>query len=507
MASAESRPNILLLFTDQQRFDALGALGNPVLRTPNLDRLCSEGTVFTRCYTPSPVCVPARAALVSGLPPHRTGCWDNGTNIGEEIPSVMGKLTDLGYRTHGIGKMHFTPQRERLWGFESREVSERGDDDYRAFLDANGYGHVLDVHGALREMYCVPQVSQMPAHLHETAWVADRSIDFLKDRDRERPFFLWSSFFSPHPPFNAPTPWNLIYWAGQMPPPFRPEGYEDLLTFWNHRQQRAKYRDQGYDLWLMRTIKAIYYASISFVDFHIGRILEALGDDLANTLVVFASDHGELLGDYGCVGKRSMLDASARVPLVVRWPDGQRAGTRHEGVTSLLDLHPTFLAAAGSEQPTVCEEGKDLASVADGGVGERTVYSQLQTDGIGLHMAVNERRKYVYSAADEREWLFDLESDPKETHDFAGNTAYTDDRAALSTALKERYRNDHYSSCLDGASWRRFGKRALPDNPDDGVLVQHPKGVEKLLEELGPYAPPALPATWWMGKPNPSNKA
>jgi len=291
MATGESRPNILLLFTDQQRFDAIGALGNPVLRTPNLDRLCSEGTVFTRCYTPSPVCVPARASLVSGLPPHRTRCWDNGTNIGEDVPSFMEQLTQLGYRTHGIGKMHFTPKRERLWGFESRDVSERGDDDYRAFLDKHGYSHVLDVHGALREMYCVPQVSQMPAHLHETAWVADRSMDFLKERDRERPFFLWTSFFSPHPPYNAPTPWNLIYWAGQMPPPFRPEGYEDLLTYWDRRQQRAKYRDQGYDLWLMRTIKAIYYASISFVDFHVGRILEALDDDLDNTLgaVVFAS--------------------------------------------------------------------------------------------------------------------------------------------------------------------------------------------------------------------------
>ena len=122
-------------------------------------------------------------------------------------------------------------------------------------------------------------------------------------------------------------------------------------------------------------------------------------------------------------------------------------------------------------------------------------------------MAVNERRKYVYSAADEREWLFDLETDPRETHDFAGNSAYADDLAELSGALTARYRGDGYTSPLDGTSWRRFGKQSLPDNPDDGVLVQHPKGVEKLLAELGPYAPSFLPPTWWMGKPNCTRKS
>ncbi len=500
VTTSRTKPNILLLFTDQQRLDTIHALGNSIIRTPNMDRLCAEGTVFTRCYTPSPVCVPARASMVSGLPPHRTRCWDNGTNVTEELPSFMQRLGERGYQTHGVGKMHFTPRRERLWGFESRDVSERGNDDYRAFLDANGYSHVMDVHGALSEMYHVPQISQMPAHLHESAWVADCSIDFLNRRDTDRPFFLWSSFFSPHPPFNAPTPWNLIYWAGRMPPPFRPDGYEDMLTYWNHLQNRSKYHGQGFDVMLARTIKAIYYASISFVDYQIGRILDALGDELDNTLILFASDHGELLGDYGCYGKRSMLDASARVPLIVRWPDARNAGGRCDEVASLLDVYPTLLAASGEEQPQVCDEGHDLATVARGETGRTCVYSQLQTDAVGLHMAVTKTRKYVFSAADQREWLFDLEADPTEAHDFAYNSYYQKDLVDLSSALQERYRRDGYTSPLDEQGWRDFGRRELPANPDAGLLVQYPKNIREILDQLGEYAPKDLPSTHWLGK-------
>ncbi len=495
------RPNILLLFADQLRFDAIQALGNSIVRTPNLDRLCREGVTFTRCYTPSPVCVPARAALVSGLPPHCTGCWDNGTNIDPEVPSFMGRLTELGYRTHGVGKMHFTPRRERLWGFETRDVSERGNDDYRQFLDQHGYGHVLEVHGALSEMYTIPQISQMPASLHETAWVADRSISFLDQRDRSRPFFLWSSFFSPHPPFNAPTPWNFLYWAGHMPAPFLPEGYEDLLNYWNHSQNRAKYRDKGNDEWLMRTIKAIYYASISFVDYHIGRILDALGDDLENTLIVFTSDHGELLGDYGCLGKRSMMDVSSRVPLLIRWPRGENACTCYEGVTSLLDLHPTFLSCAGDQGSPVYSGSQDLTSVSTGNMEtDRVVFSQLQTDGLGLHMAVNQNSKYVYSAADEREWFFDLEADPYESRDFSRIDSYTENLVTLRRSLIEHYQRDGYDSVLDDGNWRRFGKTKIPAQSEASVLVQHPKGIQKILEGLGPYAPDEIPGEYWMGK-------
>ncbi len=497
-----SQPNILLLFTDQQRFDSIGALGNPIIRTPVIDRLCKEGTVFTRCYTPSPVCVPARAAMVTGLPPHCTCCWDNCTNIDPEVPSFMEKLTVRGYQTHGVGKMHFTPTRRRMWGFQSRDISERSDDDYRAFLDKNGFDYVLDVHGTLGEMYTIPQVSLMPAHLHESAWVADCSIDFVKRRDTGNPFFLWSSFFSPHPPFDAPTPWNFLYWAGQMPPPFRPSGCEDLLNYWNEFQNRTKYRGQGFDEMLMRTIKAYYYASISFVDYQIGRILEALGKEIDNTLIIFTSDHGELLGDYGCMGKRCMLDAAARIPLIVRWPGGEMAGLECDAPVSLLDIHPTLLAASGHPDSHVHREGQNLYKILTDENKREIVFSQFQTGKLGLYMAVTRNFKYIYSAADEREWFFDLQIDPQETHNYANNALYADELKSLRQALFDRYNYDGYSEILDRDNWRLFGKQKLASHSDEGLMVQYSARAKETLQQLGPYAPTRLPEESWPGKNN-----
>jgi arylsulfatase len=245
-----TRPNILLIMTDQQRWDTIAALGNPIIRTPALDSLVGGGTTFTNAYTPSPVCVSARCALLTGMAPHRTGCTDN-MPMSQHLPSLMDRLQEAGYQTHGVGKMHFTPDSNELWGFESRDISEEisaldtETDDFRHYLGENGYGYVDEPHGVRSEMYYIPQPSQLPAHLHNTAWVADRSVDFLARRDPERPFFLWTSFIKPHPPFESPTPWNKLYRAAEMPPPFRPEGFESLLSYWNRVQNRYKYRDHG----------------------------------------------------------------------------------------------------------------------------------------------------------------------------------------------------------------------------------------------------------------------
>jgi arylsulfatase A-like enzyme len=141
---------------------------------------------------------------------------------------------------------------------------------------------------------------------------------------------------------------------------FRSRGFERVLTYWNRAQNRYKYWDGGYDRLLSKTIRAAYYACISFLDFQIGRILESLGGQAGNTLIVFSSDHGELLGDYGSFGKRCMLDAAARVPLLVRWPKAFRAGARCATPATLLDLWPTFLSAAGEPQPRACADGVDL---------------------------------------------------------------------------------------------------------------------------------------------------
>jgi arylsulfatase A-like enzyme len=472
-----TQPNILLLFTDQQRADTIAALGNRIIRTPALDRLAREGTAFTRCYTPSPVCVSARCALVTGLPPHVTGCVDN-QPMPQDRPSLMERLRELGYQTRGVGKMHFTPDARRLWGFESRDVSEEmppDTDDYRQFLNAHGFQHVDEPHGVRSEFYYIPQPSQLPARLHNTTWVADRSIEFLKRRDRRRPFFLWSSFIKPHPPFESPTPWNKLYRCAEMPAPFRPDGFERLLNYWNHHQNRYKYRDGGYDRQLHRTIRAAYYGCISFIDFQIGRILDALGAQADNTLIVFTSDHGELLGDYGSFGKRCMLDAAAKVPLLVRWPKAFRAGAQCAAPATLLDLWPTFLGAAGANEPQVCADGVDLRRLAKHPGLREDVISQFQDGRHGLYMIADRRWKYIYCTPDQREWLLDLQRDPCET-----KLVRSPHLARLRTRLLQR---------LQRNGWERFPKMKVPADPDAGLLFQDPRGQRERIAALGAYAP------------------
>ena len=488
---SDKRPNILLFFTDQQRADTIAALGNDVIRTPAMDRLCREGTAFTRCYTPSPVCVPARYSLATGLPPHRTRCVDNGTHPTPHPPSFMQRLAEAGYQTHGVGKMHFVPDSRMPWGFASRDTSEEmaRDDDYGRFLLASGFDHVEDPSGVRSEMYYVPQPSQLPARLHATAWVADRSIDFLQRRDRSRPFFLWTSFTKPHPPFENPAPWYKLYRTAEMAPPFRPEGFEDLLCYWNHVQNRYKYRDHGYDEPIVRTIRAAYYACISFVDYHLARVLEALGPEIDDTLILFTSDHGEMLGDYGSFGKRCMLDAAAKVPLIVRWPGRMAAGQRCGGPASLQDVWRTVLRAGQADDSGPGEEDSvDLAELAGGSPGRKLVFSQFQQRGYAVYLAASATRKYVYSAPDGREWLFDSARDPKETKDLSRDADCADSLAWLRKETIRRFQRDGYGEVLEGDGWKRWPRREIPDDPDFGLLFQDAAGLQDRIDALGPYA-------------------
>ena len=490
------RPNILLIFTDQQRFDTIHALGNPIIRTPNLDRLVREGVAFRSVYTPSPVCVPARCSMIYGLYPLRTGCAYNGDPMPEGRLSLMGALSEAGYRTHGIGKMHFRPDPQAMRGFQTREHSEEmrsrvEDDDYLRFLQAHGFDHVYDPMGPRGEMYYIPQPAQMPARLHNTDWVGERSVDFIRGADGNQPFFLFASFIHPHPPFSPPTPWNKLYWASLMPLPKLPLQYEALQTYMNRHQNRYKYRDNGIDYNLLRTMKAYYNACISFIDFQIGKMLAALEDAglLANTLILFTSDHGEFLGDYGCFGKRSMLDAAARIPLIVRYPERFPAGTECQLPASLVDVMPTLLSAAGAGADPSKLSGLDLAGLAAAGpnspYAQRTVYSQFQHQGMGVHMASNRRWKYFYSAPDRQEYLFDRLEDPEETRNRAGLSFSADRLREMREGLFAYYRSEGLTEPLDGDRWRLYPQPSLPRDPDAGLLIQDAPWAQPFREIPG----------------------
>lgn len=416
-----SRPNIWLILCDQLRADALGCYGNPIVETPAIDALAARGALFRSAYTPSPVCVPARASLITGREPHVNECYDNGSPM-PDGPTLMSELTAAGYRTHGVGKMHFTPEGDALRGFQTRDSEEEfgttESDDYLAWVRDQGFGHVEYPHGLRDEMYYVPQLSQLPAELHPTTWVADRSIDFLRTEDG--PFFLWSSFIAPHPPFTPPAPWHQRYPASLMPDPQLPLSGDGLLTAYNRLQNRYKYRDGGRDRRLWQLIKSYYYASVTYVDHQIGRVVEELKrrGQFENTVIVLTADHGEFLGDYGCFGKRSFLDAAARVPMICSGP-GFAPGPV-DAPAGLVDVLPTVLTTAGVPIPAT--DGVPLQNPER----DRVVFGQFQQGELGLYAVITDEWKYIWSAPDAKEYLIDRRRDPGETVNHAYNIRVRD---------------------------------------------------------------------------------
>jgi arylsulfatase A-like enzyme len=506
---SEDRPNILHLFTDMQRFDTIRALGNTYMKTPNLDRLCGEGIAFTNAYSPTPVCIAARCAMIFGQYPLNTGCYENVDMPTDGRQTFMEALRKSGYSTYGIGKCHFTPDTYALRGFEGREVQEecgvpKGEmekNHYIKYLYDKGYTHLSEAYGIRGEMYYMPQPSQMPAEDHPTQWVGDRSIQYIREhKDDSEPWYLFSSYIHPHPPLAPPVPWHKLYRPGLMPLPNMPSDYESLVTYINRVQNRYKYRDQGMDKNLVRTIIAYYYACVSFIDYQIGRILDTLEETgrLDNTMILFTSDHGELLGDYSCYGKRSMHDPSARVPMIVRMPGRFDGGGVCDTPVSLVDVAPTFLAAAGAEIGTHSLDGVDMYDIAEGNSDRKYVFGQISFNDFGMgrnvegrkardlskvpfkeqvamystYLCVSREWKYFYSTPDNQEFLFDKIHDPNETRNKKGILFARDALRDHKSALVQWLQEGGETAGLDGDDWKIFPKQEIDDDPDTGLLIQ-----------------------------------
>jgi arylsulfatase len=395
--------NILILFTDQQRYDTIGAMGNPSAQTPNLDRLVKESVVFDRCITPSPVCVPARLCLFAGQYPARTGCNNNNYENSCDSEGFYARLTKAGYQSICVGKMHHLKDPYGPMGFEKRFTQEELSDprdDYTQFIEKK-YPYIFDYNGMRSEMYYVPQISPLPAEDHPTAWVADRSIECIQNRDKDRPLLLVSSFIHPHPPYCPPAPWNKLF-RDDPPEPFIPPE-DDFGTFkdmigWRCSCERLEMSRQD----ILRT-KNFYYACVSFVDYQIGRIIKALKEAgiYDDTLILFASDHGDMMGDYNAIGKRTMVDCSCHVPFILRNPE-KNAGHRSD-ICSLVDAAPTLLSFAGVPYDEGEYDGVDLFS----GKRHEYVFSQHGCGKDGVYMITDGTHKLVFQAADQKYYYFD----------------------------------------------------------------------------------------------------
>ena len=494
---SQSRTNILHIFSDQLRFDAIHSNGNPVIKTPNLDRLATMGVSYQRAYTPSPVCVAARCSMLSGCYPTKTKCISN-DKMPDNMPSFMEILTQNGYRTHGIGKCHFTPDSNALRGFQTRERQEEMHPDilrrepYYQMLLENGFDYAYEAHGVRGPMYYIPQPSRLPAKFHPTQWIGDRTVDFIEN-NRDKPWYLFSSFIHPHPPFTPPVPWHKLYDPVLMPLPKYTCDDESMQMFINRVQNRYKYRDIGIDLNLIRCMKAYYYSCVSFVDYQVGRIIDALENSgqSDNTLIVFTSDHGELLGDYHCYGKRSMHDSSARIPMLIYQKGIFEGGRKVDTPVSLVDLAPTFLDTARIDPASMHMDGHSLLKRENGNV--YSIYScyqevrngsakmipemfrndsKLLKEVCGNYMITDGQWKYIYSAPDHKEFLFDMLTD-QETRNRAGVASCKPQQERLKKQLIAFLECEGISGLSSNGEWIDYPVFQLPDNPDSGLITQN----------------------------------
>lgn len=434
--ASKQRPNILWLCTDQQRFDTVRALGNPRINTPNLDQLSHDGVTFTRAYCQSPVCTPSRASFLTGRYPRTTRCRQNGQGMPPEEKLVSRLFADAGYRCGLAGKLH-------LASCANQRVETRIDDGYHDFYwshhpqpdwPENAYTQWLASKGKTwEELYrgrSTHYVKEgVPDAFHQTTWCAEKTLEFIRE-NQGRPWFFSFNCFAPHHPFDPPAEYLKRYRPADMPlPKFHPNeldnkpAYQQLDHEWAHNSPGyfhvAAMTDDD-----RRQVTAAYYAMIEQIDHHVGRILAALEESgqAENTLVIFMSDHGEMLGDHGLYLKGPhFYEEAVRVPLLARWPGRFQAGLRVDGLVGLLDLAPTLLQAAGLEVP-VAMQGQSVLPIC-AGESDRShhrdhVFSEYYNawthpHSYGTMLRTEHEKIVVYHGAEPGE-LYDLRTDPDE---------------------------------------------------------------------------------------------
>ncbi|NOZ22058.1 MAG: sulfatase-like hydrolase/transferase [Planctomycetes bacterium] len=499
---AHTRPNFLLILTDQLRADGLGCYGNPVVRTPNIDQLARTGVLLRNHFTNNPICMPSRATLFTGRYPSTHGVRCNGIPLRPEETTFTEYLLRSGYRTGCVGKIHLTPhgspdQKDTVLKrmglpeektapyngpfFESQHLWNKGqiprfDGHYYGWQevipafghgDIGGYVHRTDLakkHPGFT--YSPPEQkgpyglywrSAIPKELHTSSWITDKTIEMIAryaaDGHRH-PFFITSSFPDPHHPFCAPSPFSDLYALAEIPKPFIEAGELDRLPpHFRKAVEEGLYTSGDTQAIPFSTlteddiaaIRSLYYGMTAHIDACVGRMLGCL-DELGlreNTIVFFTSDHGELLGDHGLLLKGPFhYESLLKMPAIWSGPDYFRQGYEVRELTSHLDVAGTILELADISVPPRVQ-GASLRQLLAGEAQADDcpgVLIENDEDYVGLRVRTlrTSRHKITCYQGEEYGELFDLETDPHEYRNLWGDPAYAALKSRLMTMLTDK---------------------------------------------------------------------
>ena len=478
------KPNILLFFADQVRPDILGCCGGPA-KTPNLDWIASQGTRFTNCATPAPLCVPARVCLATGKYAHNTGAWNNYPfTLSPNAHTWMQQIRNAGYHTALFGKTHLHASHDMI-----------GSEDW---LHAYGYDDVNEVDGphsnccsrsymtkrwdakGLLEAYradmcsrpgAIVKPSPLPLEEYYDVYVGQRGKEWLEAYQDEKPWFLSISFPGPHEPWDTPEPYASMYKPEDMPAPRpalaqpakdRPQGFFDGMA------SKAKKRT---DSKTALQLRADYAGGVTLIDDQIGQVLDVLGErgELDNTIIAFTSDHGELNGDYGYLNKRCFFHPVVDVPLLIRVP-GLPGGQVSNSLVQMCDLGPTLAQLAGNDVDYE-QFARSLCPVLNNPKTE--IRSCVISEHGGEVMYANHEWKMLLNKEGQVTQLFHLTEDPDESLNLAGlpESLETETRLRL-LALEELMKNTVRSAVVsqgDNPPCSRTAEKTPEENLPRGV--------------------------------------
>ena len=473
-------PNFVFLFPDQLRRDYLSYAGCRAIETPNIDKIAQGATIYEDAISSSPLCVPARSALLTGVSAPKLGTLDTLRFLRPDLaelgmatwPELLGRR---GYETAAIGKMHFYPW-DASMGFERRVVAEDKtwvhiQDDYADALAEHGErkrpGSELPTTGSNR----LATTTHLPRHLTVDGFVGDQACQFIRERDDNRPFAMMVGFPGPHDPYD-PRPEYLDRVDTSALPPVLPDpgGFRGLQSATSARySEHVNWGASDYSSLTPEettVVRTHYAALVAQIDDEIGRILTQLeAEGLSeNTYIILASDHGDQLGDHGFpIGKNHFFEPSVRVPLIVHAP-GQTASVRSSAIVDLRDITATILELAGCEVPSYCDSVPlpDVAGLSySEGYQPRTQLFGVTANGM---MAYDGRWKLHAYTTGER-GLFDLEDDPDEQHNLIGSPTHVDKQLALEAIITAECIEAFQFASTDRRAWHGVDPMVSNDIP------------------------------------------
>ncbi|MBQ6052457.1 MAG: arylsulfatase [Clostridia bacterium] len=451
--------NILLIVCDEMRGDCLGVSGHPDVKTPYLDSLALGGLRFDNAYSACPSCIPARAALMTGMSQDHTGRVGYKDGIRWNYPHTLaGEMTKAGYQTQCIGKMHVHPLRNSL-GFQNIELhdgylhyyrnsekpyyeNQKVADDYLWWLrnELGPQADITDTGIDCNSWLARPWIYD--EKYHPTNWVTSRCLDFLRRRDRDKSFFLMASYVRPHAPFDAPKPFFDMYDNIELHSP----AIGDWAEKPNESSRLLTSSEGCFDADMRRRAMIGYYACISHLDNQIGKLLDGLYFEnlLSDTLIIFVSDHGELLFDHNMYRKSRPYEGSAHIPLIISGAGLKNRGVSHS-LAELRDIMPTVLAAADAGIPDTVD-GQDLLS---DNFKREYIHGEHSGGNIGNQFIVTNHDKYIWFMQSGKEQYFNLEKDPHELHNAVNDSENANRISYLRSLLINELKNrpEGYTDC------------------------------------------------------------